>query len=63
MAEKQTSTQSFLIRILGSTDSPKRIMLVRVSQQQERHYFISFDDLMIFLLQEFDQRQEGGAVE
>ena len=60
MAETQTSTQSFLIRISGGTISSRRIMLVRVSQHEEKHYFTSLDDLLIFLLQEFDQLQTGG---
>lgn len=62
MAEKHIPPKSFLIRISGhTTNSKRRIMLVRVSQTKEHHYFASLDELMIFFLQEFEQFPKGAV--
>ena len=58
--EKLPIYKSFLVRIWGDeTGQMWRIMVVRISEADERHYFTTLDDLMIFLLQEIEILSKG----
>ncbi len=55
MTEKQAVYKSFLIRICTvETRQMRRVMVTRIGEAKEQHYFTNLDDLMIFLLHEME---------
>ena len=60
MPAKPAIYKSFLIRIWsGETHQTQRVMVVRISENNEQYYFTTLDDLMIFLLQEMEGPSKG----
>ena len=61
MPEKKAVYKSFLIRICSDEAHRIRwVMATRISETGEQHYFVTLDDLMIFLLQEIEILSKGG---
>jgi len=60
MTERKAVYKSFLIRIYASeTHKMQRVTVTRVSEAGEQYYFSNLDDLMMFLLKEFDSPSKG----
>jgi hypothetical protein len=61
MSEKPGIYKSFLIRIWGDkTGSKRRVMVAPVAGSEQHYYFANLDDLMMFLLHEFEQTEKRG---
>jgi hypothetical protein len=60
MTAKSTIYKSFLIRFWSETPhSTLRVMVTRINESGEQYYFATLDDLMMFLLKEFENRSNG----
>ena len=60
MTTKTTLYKSFLIRFWSDgPHSTLRVMVTRINESGEKYYFANLDDLMIFLLKEFESRSSG----
>ncbi len=60
MPENPAIYKSFLVRIWGDEANSKwRVMVTRINETGEHHYFTTLDDLMIFLLKEIESPSKG----
>ena len=60
MNEKKSVYKSYLLRICSDeTHQMRRVIVTRVNEAKEQHYFTTLDDLMIFLLQEIESPSKG----